>query len=60
MRIIPLALGALSLALATAAQGTADSDTAFLDFPYVDSVSAAKVPAWPRPQIGRTSTQVVA
>lgn len=46
MRIIPLALGALSLALATAAQGTADPDTAFLDFPYVDSVSAAKVPAF--------------
>ena len=46
MRIIPLALGALSLALATAAQADAPSDTGFLDFPYVDSVSAAKVPAF--------------
>src|SRR6476661_901540 len=44
MRIIPQALGAASLAVATAAHG-ATSDTPFLDFPYVDSVSAAKVPA---------------
>jgi dipeptidyl aminopeptidase/acylaminoacyl peptidase len=43
MRIVPLALGALSLA--TSAQA-APSDTAFLDFPYVEGVSAAKVPAF--------------
>ena len=43
MRIIPLAL--FSLALATSARG-AESDTAFLDFPHVDSVSAAKIPAF--------------
>ena len=46
MRIIPLALGAVSLALATAAHGAPASDTAFLDFPYVEGVSAAKVPAF--------------
>ena len=46
MRILPLALGALSFALASAAQAAVESDTAFLDFPYVDSVSAAKSPAF--------------
>src|SRR3954452_25140062 len=46
MRIIPLALGALSLAVAIAAKALPAPDTAFLDFPYVDSVSAAKVPAF--------------
>src|SRR4249919_3679728 len=45
MRILPLALGALSFALVTAAQA-ASSDTTFLDFPYVETVSAAKVPAF--------------
>jgi len=46
MRIIPLALGALSIALATGASGAPASDTDFLDFPYVEGVSAAKVPAF--------------
>lgn len=45
MRIFPLALAASLLAFASAALA-ADADTAFLDFPYVDSVSAAKVPAF--------------
>lgn len=45
MRMIRLALAASSLVLASAA-AAADADTAFLDFPYVDSVSAAKVPAF--------------
>ena len=46
MRIIPLALGALSLAFATAADGAPASETPFLDFPYVEGISAAKVPAF--------------
>jgi len=45
MRIFPLALAA-SFAFASAARAAPTSDTAFLDFPYVENVSAAKVPAF--------------
>jgi dipeptidyl aminopeptidase/acylaminoacyl peptidase len=45
MRIVLLALVASSLSFATATRA-ATSDTPFLDFPYVESVSAAKVPAF--------------
>ncbi|MGE5561891.1 MAG: prolyl oligopeptidase family serine peptidase [Bacillota bacterium] len=43
MRIAPLFAAA---ALAAAPAAAATSDTPFLDFPYVDSISAAKVPAF--------------
>jgi dipeptidyl aminopeptidase/acylaminoacyl peptidase len=45
MRIRPLLIAAASL-LATGAAAAAPSDTEFLDFPYVDSISGAKVPAF--------------
>jgi hypothetical protein len=43
MRIAPLFIAA---ALAASPVGAATSDTPFLDFPYVDTISAAKVPAF--------------
>jgi dipeptidyl aminopeptidase/acylaminoacyl peptidase len=47
MRIRPLLIAAAAASLiATAAAAAPQSDTAFLDFPYVDSISAAKVPAF--------------
>ncbi|HEY7007215.1 MAG TPA: hypothetical protein VH392_12135, partial [Sphingomicrobium sp.] len=45
MRIRHLLLAAASL-IAFPAVAAAPSDTAFLDFPYVDSISGAKVPAF--------------
>jgi dipeptidyl aminopeptidase/acylaminoacyl peptidase len=45
MRILPLLIAAASL-LPFSAAAADSSDTPFLDFPYVDSVSAAKVPAF--------------
>lgn len=43
MRIAPLLIAA---ALTASPAAAAPSDTSFLDFPYVDSISAAKVPAF--------------
>src|SRR3954452_17851122 len=56
MRIIMLALAASTLAPVSRPQA-ASSDTAFLDFPYVEGVSAAKVPAfaWLAKQAGRST-----
>ena len=45
MRILPLLAAAASL-VASAAAGATPSDTPFLDFPFIDSVSAAKAPAF--------------
>jgi dipeptidyl aminopeptidase/acylaminoacyl peptidase len=45
MRIRPLLIAAAALIAAPSIAAT-PSDTAFIDFPYVDSISAAKVPAF--------------
>ena len=45
MRIRPLLIAAASLTGANA-YAAPRSDTGFLDFPYVDSISQAKVPAF--------------
>jgi dipeptidyl aminopeptidase/acylaminoacyl peptidase len=42
----PFFIAAASLLLLSTTAAAAPSDTPFLDFPYVDSVSAAKVPAF--------------
>ncbi|HEV8408084.1 MAG TPA: hypothetical protein VGQ34_09125, partial [Sphingomicrobium sp.] len=46
MRIRPLLIAAVASLVAASAYAAPTSDTAFLDFPYVDAISQAKVPAF--------------
>lgn len=46
MRIRPLLIAAAAFLVPASANAAPPSDTAFLDFPYVESISQAKVPAF--------------